>query len=345
MKIKDIIAKLKNEYGIEYYDAKKLLKYCLNVDENYLIIHNDDELEDTLKTTNKVDCEEKTNKFLNSEKLDNKKINNEKSNLETQKLNEIFEFANQITNGKPLQYITKEQDFYGYEFYVDERVLIPQPDTEIVVDTAIKLLKNKEKSNLANNSKSNNKASENLINYKTEEASNTDFNNINEDKSNNKIEILDLCCGSGAIGISIKKYFGDSVNVTLSDISDDALEVAKINTKKLNANCKLVQSDMFKTIEGKFDLIVSNPPYIKTSVINSLENNVKNEPKLALDGGEDGLKFYKIISKNYKKYLKENGNLVLEIGYDQKDEVMQLFENSECIKDFAGNDRVIICNK
>lgn len=342
MKIKDIIAKLKNEYGIEYYDAKKLLKYCLNVDENYLIIHNDDELEDTLKTTNKVDCEEKTNKFLNSEKLDNKKINNEKSNLETQKLNEIFEFANQITNGKPLQYITKEQDFYGYEFYVDERVLIPQPDTEIVVDTAIKLLENKENSNLANNSNANNKASENLINYKTKEASNTDFNNINEDKSNNKIEILDLCCGSGAIGISIKKYFGDSVNVTLSDISDDALEVAKINTKKLNANCKLVQSDMFENIEGKFDLIVSNPPYIKTSVINSLENNVKNEPKIALDGGEDGLKFYKIISKNYKEYLNKKGNLVLEIGYDQKDEVMQLFENSECIKDFAGNDRVII---
>ena len=345
MKIKDVIAKLKNEYGIEYYDAKKLLKYCLNVDENYLIIHNDYEIEDTLKTTNKINCEKKSNKLLNSGKLDDKKENNKKFDLETQKINEIFEFANQIKNGKPLQYITKEQDFYGYEFYVDERVLIPQPDTEIVVDTAIKLLKNKEKSNLANNSKSNNKESENLINYKTEEASNTDFNNINEDKSNNKIEILDLCCGSGAIGISIKKYFGDSVNVTLSDISDDALEVAKINTKKLNANCKLVQSDMFKTIEGKFDLIVSNPPYIKTSVINSLENNVKNEPKLALDGGEDGLKFYKIISKNYKKYLKENGNLVLEIGYDQKDEVMQLFENSECIKDFAGNDRVIICNK
>lgn len=342
MKIKDIIAKLKNEYGIEYYDAKKLLKYCLNVDENYLIIHNDDELEDTLKTTNKVDCEEKTNKFLNSEKLDNKKINNEKSNLETQKLNEIFEFANQITNGKPLQYITKEQDFYGYEFYVDERVLIPQPDTEIVVDTAIKLLENKENSNLANNSNANNKASENLINYKTKEASNTDFNNINEDKANKKIEILDLCTGSGAIGISIKKYFGDKAEVTLADINKDALEVAKINTKKLNADCKLVQSDMFENIEGKFDLIVSNPPYIKTSVINSLENNVKNEPKIALDGGEDGLKFYKIISKNYKEYLNKKGNLVLEIGYDQKDEVMQLFENSECIKDFAGNDRVII---
>ena len=342
MKIKDIIAKLKNEYGIEYYDAKKLLKYCLNVDENYLIIHNDDELEDTLKTTNKVDCEEKTNKFLNSEKLDNKKINNEKSNLETQKLNEIFEFANQITNGKPLQYITKEQDFYGYEFYVDERVLIPQPDTEIVVDKAIKLLENKENSNLANNSNANNKASENLINYKTKEASNTDFNNINEDKANKKIEILDLCTGSGAIGISIKKYFGDKAEVTLADINKDALEVAKINTKKLNADCKLVQSDMFENIEGKFDLIVSNPPYIKTSVINSLENNVKNEPKIALDGGEDGLKFYKIISKNYKEYLNKKGNLVLEIGYDQKDEVMQLFENSECIKDFAGNDRVII---
>ncbi len=342
MKIKDVIAKLKNEYGIEYYDAKKLLKYCLNVDENYLIIHNDYEIEDTLKTTNKVDCEEKTNKFLNSEKLDNKKINNEKSNLETQKLNEIFEFANQITNGKPLQYITKEQDFYGYEFYVDERVLIPQPDTEIVVDTAIKLLENKENSNLANNSNANNKASENLINYKTKEASNTDFNNINEDKANKKIEILDLCTGSGAIGISIKKYFGDKAEVTLADINKDALEVAKINTKKLNADCKLVQSDMFENIEGKFDLIVSNPPYIKTSVINSLENNVKNEPKIALDGGEDGLKFYKIISKNYKEYLNKKGNLVLEIGYDQKDEVMQLFENSECIKDFAGNDRVII---
>lgn len=292
MKIKDIISKLKNEYGIEYYDAKKLLKFCLNVDENYLIIHNDDELDEIIETKN---------------------------------VDKVFEIADQIKNGKPIQYITKEQDFYGYEFYVDERVLIPQPDTEIVVDSAIKLLtekiEKKEKLNYIKNKIENHNSNENL---------------------NNKVEVLDLCAGSGAIGISIKKHFEDKVNVTLADISKDALDVAKINSDKLNVNCNLVQSNMFENINKKFDLIVSNPPYIKTDVIECLEDNVKNEPKLALDGGKDGLDFYKIISKNYKKYLKENGNLVLEIGYDQKDDVMKFFKNSECIKDFAGNNRVII---
>ena len=99
---------------------------------------------------------------------------------------------------------------------------------------------------------------------------------------------------------------------------------------------------MFENISGKFDIIVSNPPYIKTNVIKTLEDDVQCEPIIALDGGEDGLKYYKIISTEYKDYLNKNGTILLEIGYDQKEEVQKLFKNSKCIKDFSGNDRVII---
>ena len=102
---------------------------------------------------------------------------------------------------------------------------------------------------------------------------------------------------------------------------------------------------MFENIHEKFDIIVSNPPYIKSEEIEKLSKEVQNEPKLALDGGKDGLKFYKIISREIKNYLKENGTLLMEIGYDEANEVMKLFENSTCIKDYANNDRVIVWNK
>ena len=105
---------------------------------------------------------------------------------------------------------------------------------------------------------------------------------------------------------------------------------------------KFVQSDMFDNIKEKFDIIVSNPPYIKSDVIKNLQKDVQNEPHIALDGGKDGLKFYKIISDNYKKYLEKDGIILLEIGFDQRNDVQTLFKGSTCIKDFAGNDRVII---
>lgn len=239
----------------------------------------------------------------------------------------------ELKNGKPIQYITHEQYFYGNKFYVDENVLIPQSDTEIIVEETLKQIKNLKKQN---------------------------------------VKILDLCTGSGAIAISILNYFdkniGDNssklnvsdfnkqiddftlepnkknIEMYASDISKNALKVAYKNEENILKKhvIKFVQSDMFDNIKEKFDIIVSNPPYIKSDVIKTLQKDVQNEPHIALDGGKDGLKFYKIISDNYKKYLEKDGIILLEIGFDQRNDVQTLFKGSTCIKDFAGNDRVII---
>lgn len=196
----------------------------------------------------------------------------------------------------------------GLSFFVDENVLIPQPDTEILVEEAIKY--------------------------------------ANQIKEN--VEILDMCTGSGCIGVALAKHVKNA-KVTLVDISTKALEVAKKNAKENEVKEKVnfIQSDMFENIKSKFDVIVSNPPYIKTKVINELDLQVQNEPHLALDGGENGLKFYEILINEAPKYLKENGKIFLEIGYDQKKEVEELARNSklykeiETVKDLANNDRVI----
>jgi len=356
--IKYIIAKLENEYKMQYYDIKKLLKFCLKVDDKYLIIHNIDNLDEKI-------------------------------------VKQIFIYAERIKSGIPIQYLINEQDFMGQTFYVNKNVLIPQPDTEIVVQCAI----NKIKELIDRKVKAKNIITDNIIDKTIDKTTdNTDINTndlIDENYTNvertirsKKIKILDLCTGSGAIGISIKKYFGESVDVTLSDISKDALDVAKLNAKNilstkkilnssdkfLNSSEKIlissgkilsssdkieknypiensneaeydvnfVQSDMFQNIKDNFDVIVSNPPYIRSKLIDELDEDVKNEPHIALDGGSDGLRFYKIIKSEINNFLNKDGYLILEIGYDQKEEVQKMFENSECIKDYAGNDRVII---
>ena len=356
--IRKVIAKLENEYKMQYYDIKKLLKFCLKVDDKYLIIHNNDNLDEKI-------------------------------------VKQIFTYAERIKSGIPIQYLINEQDFMGQTFYVNKNVLIPQPDTEIVVQCAI----NKIKELIDRKVKAKNIITDNIIDKTIDKTTdNTDINTndlIDENYTNvertirsKKIKILDLCTGSGAIGISIKKYFGESVDVTLSDISKDALDVAKLNAKNilstkkilnssdkfLNSSEKIlissgkilsssdkieknypieksneaeydvnfVQSDMFQNIKDNFDVIVSNPPYIRSKLIDELDEDVKNEPHIALDGGSDGLRFYKIIKSEINNFLNKDGYLILEIGYDQKEEVQKMFENSECIKDYAGNDRVII---
>lgn len=214
----------------------------------------------------------------------------------------------EIIQGMPIQYITNKQEFMKLDFYVDENVLIPQPDTEILVEKAIE-----------------------------------------EAKKIENVEILDMCTGSGCIGISIAKNI-ENAKVTLVDISENAIEIAKKNAlrNKVESQLTFIQSNMFEKVEKRFDIIVSNPPYIKTDVILKLDKQVQNEPHIALDGGKDGLKFYKIIIEEAKKYLKENGKLILEIGYDQKEEVENLIKQSgqykkiEVIKDLSQNDRVII---
>ena len=210
---------------------------------------------------------------------------------------------NKLIKGVPVQYLVNKQSFYGMDFFVDNRVLIPQPDTECLVEEGLEFLKGKENA-----------------------------------------KVLDLCTGSGTIAISIAK--NSDATIYASDISKDALDVAKLNATTLGANITFIESDLFKNINEKFDLIISNPPYIKTDVIESLSIEVKNEPILALDGKEDGLYFYREIIKSAKDYLNPNGKLLFEIGFDQKESVTKLFDeagfdNVYSKKDLAGLDRIV----
>ena len=220
----------------------------------------------------------------------------------------FFSFISKLNSGVPIQYITNRQEFMKLNFYVDENVLIPQPDTEILVEEVIKYYKNKQ------------------------------------------CQALDLCTGSGAIGISIAKYI-DNSRVIASDISSKALQIAKLNAEKnlVHKKMQFIESDLFANIEErKFDIIVSNPPYIKTEEIKKLDKQVQNEPHIALDGGNDGLFFYKIIADNAYKFLNKSGKLFLEIGFDQKDDVIKLLQSANVYKniyskkDLANNDRIIV---
>lgn len=235
-------------------------------------------------------------------------IANENIELSNENKKQLLESIEKIKKGYPLQYITHYQEFMGIKFEVNENVLIPQPDTEVLVEKTIKIVQKC---------------------YPKED--------------NRNIKILDLCTGSGAIAISLKKYL-PSVQVFASDISKKALEIAKTNAKKNDVQIKLIESNMFENINEKFDIVVSNPPYIKTDEITKLSNQAQNEPRLALDGGKDGLDFYRIIQKNIKNYLYENGILLMEIGYDQGQAVASMFKNSKLVKDYAGKDRVIMWN-
>lgn len=220
-----------------------------------------------------------------------------------------FQYINKLKNGIPLQYITNNQEFMKLNFFVDENVLIPRADTEILVEEVISL--------------------------------------ANDDKN----KILDVCTGSGAIAVSLAKYIKNS-NVMALDISKEALKIAEKNSFNNNVNIKLIESDLFNNLEeNDFDIIVSNPPYIRENVINELSIEVKHEPKIALDGGKDGLDFYRKLSSESYKYLKEDGYLCLEIGYDQKNEVIEILKNEKKYKniyskkDLFGNDRIIIAQK
>lgn len=159
---------------------------------------------------------------------------------------------------------------------------------------------------------------------------------------------LDLCCGSGCLGLSIAKNKPE-INLTFADISTKALKVCKFNAKKHKIKAKFVKTNMFEKIDGKFDLIVCNPPYIETNVVKNLSDEVKNfDPIISLDGGEDGLKFYRILFENADKFLNKNGKCLLEIGYNQG-HLVKLFEkkykNVKLIKDYNNQNRVIIFEK
>ena len=273
------------ENNIEEADIKTdlLLQYVLDKNKVELIINSKDEV--------KKDVEER-----------------------------LFGYITDVIHGKPVQYITNKQEFMNLNFYVDENVLIPQPDTEILVEETVKIIY--EYSNKLNKS---------------------------------KIKLLDLCTGSGAIAIAISQYFKDKVKnneinleIYASDISTKAVEVAKKNAENNNAAINFILSDMFENIkEDNFDIIVSNPPYIETETILSLSKEVQKEPHLALDGGKDGLDFYRIIANEAYQHIKNNGFVLLEIGYNQKEKVTSLLKQCnkyvdlECVKDLNSKDRVI----
>lgn len=243
-----------------------------------------------------------------------------------------FELIAERASRVPLQHITGEQEFMGLSFKVSDKVLIPRQDTETMVEDAIELI---EKGTIRGNAYAAGKPLRGTA------------------------EVLDLCCGSGAIGISIACSCEKS-KVLCSDISAEAIAVARENAA-LNKcrNIKFAESDMFnaKVFQGtlgrkKFDLIISNPPYIASEVINGLEPEVReHEPMLALDGGSDGLDFYRIIAEESAEHLKNDGVLMLEIGYDQKEAVKSLlresgkYEKIVGLTDLAGLDRIVAATK
>jgi len=221
----------------------------------------------------------------------------------------FFEGISKLSKGVPIEHITHNKEFMKLNFFVDENVLIPRQDTEVLVEEVIKIAQK-----------------------------------IKARK------ILDLCTGSGAIAISLAKYLPNT-EITALDISYKALEVAKLNAKtnKVENQITFIESNLFENLpKEKYDIIVSNPPYIKQDIIKELDKEVQKEPHIALDGGKDGLDFYRKIIYSGYEYLKYGGYLCLEIGYDQKEEVMNLLDdngqyiNKICIKDLYNNDRVII---
>lgn len=248
-------------------DARLLLEFICHTDRNALYAHGDQEIED-------------------------------------EKMQEFLQLIEKRAVHIPLQHLTGEQNFMGLDFLVNEHVLIPRQDTEILVEEIMRDL-------------------------------------------HDGIRILDMCTGSGCILLSLLHYSNDCSGVGV-DVSEDALAVARQNADRLaEKQAVFIQSDLFEKVEGSFDLIVSNPPYIRSQEIAGLMPEVReHEPHLALDGKDDGLHFYREIIKGAMPHLKRGGQLFFEIGYDQGEAVQALlaangYTEIAVVKDYAGLDRVV----
>ena len=264
------------------------------------------------------------NKFIPSHQLDseilmaktikkdrNYILLNSDSVLNKKDLNYFFRLIEQRSLGSPVAYLTNKKFFWNSEFFVTNDTLIPRPDTELIIE-----------------------------------------NVLNSTKQKNKINILDIGIGSGCILLSIlkerKNFYGTGI-----DISKKCINLSKINAFKLkvSSRLKLYKSDVDKFNLGKYDLIVSNPPYIKTCKIKYLEKDVAEfEPKLALDGGMDGLSEIRKVIKKSSELIKKNGKFILEIGFDQKSKVINLLKRegfyiNSAQKDLSNNDRCIVSTK
>ena len=220
--------------------------------------------------------------------------------MNTTKINEIVE---KRLTGRPLWYIIGDVDFYECNIKVDERALIPRPETEILAQNAANAVEEGDK-------------------------------------------VLDMCTGSGCIAISVAKQCKNKkVSVTAVDVSDAAIMLARENANYNSVDINFIQSDLFERVHGRFNLIVCNPPYIKSSEIANLQREVRDfEPRIALDGGDDGLEFYRRLARDIPRYIVRGGMLMLEVGEGQAAEVLKLFEKREyamVVKDFEGVDRFL----
>lgn len=252
-------------------DAEVILANLLEVERLYFILHKDQDIQEDL-------------------------------------VEEYKQLIGRRCKGEPVAYIVGHKEFMGLDFIVNKKVLIPRPDTEILVEYVVEYIKQRE-----------------------------------ED-----VNILDIGCGSGAIGLSIASQFPKS-QVTLVDISPEALELAKENARKLNIkNGQFVLSDCFESISDKYHIIVSNPPYIPAKDIEDLQIEVSTyEPRGALDGGIDGLDFYRRIATEAKEYLLKGSLLAFEIGYNQGNAVIEILKENDYkhvkkLKDLGGNDRIVV---
>ena len=264
-------------------------------------------LKDTKKRFANCGIEEEEAEWIFALTLDIPKsaINTEEKLLKIPQVKEILRIADERLTGRPLWYVMGDADFCGYKIKVDERVLIPRPETEELVMMAVAA---------------------------AEEGQ----------------HVLDLCTGSGAIAIATYKELekaGRKVRMTAIDVSEKALELARENAELNGAEINFIQSDLFTRIRERFDLIVSNPPYIPSAEIETLQREVKDfEPRLALDGGADGLEIYRKIAADVSKHLTRGGTLLMEVGAGQAEEVVKLFKGnsySMIIKDFNGVDRYV----
>ncbi|MBS5788376.1 MAG: peptide chain release factor N(5)-glutamine methyltransferase [Clostridioides difficile] len=239
--------------------------------------------------------------------------------LEKEKELEFIRMFEDRLSGRPIAYILNNREFMSLDFYVEEGVLIPRPDTEILVEEIIEIYKDK---------------------------------NNNSNKPTDQIKIVEIGTGSGAIAVSLAKYLEDSEVISL-DISDKALQIGERNAVDNDVidRVSFKKSNLFSAIESenlKFDVVVSNPPYIRKSDMDGLQTQVKDfEPTLALDGGVDGLDFYRNITREAKKYLVHGGMLAYEVGHDQAEDVTNIlkeegFKKIYTKKDLQSIDRVVI---
>lgn len=299
---------------------RSLIKEAIDILNKNKIEDSDYDAKEILMSLVDIDMTE----FLNDEDTDLEELYDRRtiSNIITN----FDELVGARAQHYPLQYILGETYFCGLKFLLDKSVLIPRADTEVLVEKVL-------------------------------------FDNPDKNKY-----VLDMCTGSGCIAISLANL-GDYKFVLGSDISDDAIEIASKNAEEIlndkydddemNQQIYFMKSDLFSDFDKiekklgikKFDIITANPPYIKSKDIKKLQKEVKDyEPLLALDGGDDGLKYYKLLASSAKEYLNDNGKIYLEIGYDQEKEVKEIFEKEgykyiETVKDLGGNDRVVVFEK